>query len=383
MKALKTRSGFVGQRALQPSAVARAVAVTLAGTVLLTAQSVVAADASQAMSTRDSFDDGRIHPWHIQGNIWLLAGEPNQTNVVVSVGNEGMLLVDTGVQEAAGKVVAAIQRLADEQSIDNPELRTIINTGPEADHIGGNGVLRKAGKMIVAGNFARDNAGLPPGADVIANEKALAFLVADNTAGGSGARQDLWPQDTVGTDVYNTMFNGEALQLFHPHEATSDGVEMVLFRHSDVLVTGDVVSMVSYPNIQVDRGGTIDGELVALNHILDWAVPSERAEGGTMIVPGHGRVCDQSDIVNYKNILTTIRNRVQEYKNEGKTLVQVLALKPSDDYDGRWASADGPASAKGFITAIYDTLPAKGPSFSMDTTTLVPATASIRGGKAY
>jgi hypothetical protein len=287
-----------------------------------------------------------------------------------------MLMVDTGPAQSASQVITTIRQLAAEHSHDHQELRTIINTGPEADQVGANAEVRKAGAMVIAGNFARDNEGLPPGADVIGHENVLAYLVADH------APEGLWPQDTVGTDVYNTIFNGEAIQLYHPHKATTDGVEMVMFHHSDVLVTGDVVSMVSYPPIDVSKGGTIDGELVALNHILDIAVPNMRAEGGTWIVPGHGRLCDQSDVVNYKNILTTIRNRIQYYKNQGKTLAQVQALKPTADYDGRWAGT-GPMSAESFVAAVYKTLPAKGPSFSMQTTTLVPATATVSGGRAY
>ena len=336
----------------------------------------VAAEPGDAPDTVN-YNDGAIHPWHIEGNVWLLGGEPNQNNVVVSVGDEGALLVDTGSAETSGKLIAALRQLEAEHSNDQTDLRTIINTGPEADHVGANAEVRKAGAMVVAGNFAHDNEGLPPGADVIGHENLLAYLVADHAGEG------LWPQDTVGTDVYNTLFNGEAIQLYHPHKATNDGVEMVMFHHSDVLVTGEVVSMVSYPQIDVTRGGTIDGELVALNHILDIAVPNMRAEGGTFIVPGHGRICDQSDIVNYKNILTTIRNRIQYYKNEGKTLAQVQALKPTADYDGRWAAKDGLGSADTFVATVYTTLPPKGPSFSMQTTTLVPATAVVSGGKAY
>jgi hypothetical protein len=173
------------------------------------------------------------------------------------------------------------------------------------------------------------------------------------------------------------------VQLLHPHNATTDGNLIVMFRRSDVVATGDIVDFTGYPIIDTDRGGTIDGELVALNHIIDMSVPADKQEGGTLIIPGHGRLGDQADVVHYKNVITIIRNRVQYYKNQGKTLQQVLALKPSWDYDQRWGHDDGPWTTRQFVQAIYKTLPPHGSSFSMQTLTLVPADAAVTNGKKY
>jgi len=132
--------------------------------------------------------------------------------------------------------------------------------------------------------------------------------------------------------------------------------------------------VVSYPIIDVKAGGTIDGELVALNKVIAMAAPGPQAEGGTLIVPGHGRMCDQAEVALYLNMLTIIRNTVQYYKNQGKTLQQVLDLKPSAGYDQRWGATNGSWTTRDFITAVYETLPAKGPVFfSMKTTTSVPS----------
>jgi glyoxylase-like metal-dependent hydrolase (beta-lactamase superfamily II) len=327
--------------------------------------------------------DGQIHPWHAQGQIWLMAGEPGQSNVAVQVGNQGVLVVDTGTTAMAGKLLAQIRQLAQRDGGDQKEIRYVVNTDGVPDHIGGNQVIREGGSTVVAGNFRFDNPGLTPGATVMANQNVLSRLVAESTAGDADAAQPLWPTDTQDFDLYNTAFDGEAVQLFHPHMATTDGNLMVVFRRSDVIATGDVVDMVTYPIIDVARGGTIDGELVALNKVIELAVPADKQEGGTLVIPGHGRMCDQSDVVHYKNVITIIRNRVQYYKDQGKSLQQVLALKPSGDYDERWGATSGPWTTQQFIEAIYKTLPAKGPNFSMHTITVVPASGTVSGARVY
>ena len=330
--------------------------------------------------------DGEIHPFHAQGQVWLMAGEPGLSNVAAQIGNEGVLVVDTGLQSMAGKLVAQIKQLAARSGGDQLAIRYVVDTDGSLGHIGGNAAVREAGSTVVAGNFARDNPGLTPGAQVLANQNVLMRLVAESASGyANAAPQELWPSDTEDFDIYNTSFNGEAVQLIHPHNATSDGNLVVMFRRSDVISTGDIVDETSYPHIDTARGGTIDGELVALNHIIDMAVPEDKEQGGTMIIPGYGRLADQADVVYYKNVMTTIRNRVQYYKNQGKTLQQVLAIKPSWDWDARWGHDNGPWTTSQFITAIYKTLPTRGPSFSMRNETVVPGTTgtATSGGKVY
>ncbi len=327
--------------------------------------------------------DGHIQPYQAQGQVWLMAGEPREASVAVQIGNQGVLVVDTGVKDMAKDLLQQIERLDQEKGGDQKAIRYVIDTDGLPDHIGGNAVIREAGSTIVAGNFARDNPGLAGGAGVIATQNLLSRLVQENANGVADAAQPNWPTDTEDFDTYNMHFNGEAVQLFHPHNATTDGNLIVMFRRSDVVVTGDVVDLTGYPIIDTARGGTIDGELVALNHIIEMSVPEDKQEGGTLIIPGHGRVGDQSDVVHYKNVVTIIRNRIQYYKNQGKTLQQVLAIKPTWDYDQRWGHDDGPWTTRQFVEAVYKTLPARGPSFSMQNTTLVPADAAVSNGKKY
>lgn len=330
-----------------------------------------------------SHQDGQIHPQHVAGQVWMMAGEPGESNVAVQVGDQGVLVVDTGTQPMAPKLLAQIQRLAQERGREKTAIRKVINTNGRPDHIGGNEIIRKAGSQIIAGEeAAQQNAFVSSGAEVVAHENVLGRLVAESSTDSS--RQMLWPTDTEGFDIDNTRFNSEVVQIHHPHNANTDGQLMILFRGSDVIAVGDVVDMTTYPIIDVAAGGTIDGELVALNKVIAMAAPANQAEGGTLIIPGHGRLCDQTDVVLYKNMITIIRNLIQYHKNQGKTLEQVLDLKPSEGYDQRWGATSGPWTTSDFITAVYKTLPAKGPvSFSMQSGTSVPSTATLSGGRRF
>jgi len=327
-------------------------------------------------------EDGEIHSQQVRGQVWLMTGEPGEANVAVHVGDQGVLVVDTGTEAMAPKLLAQIQRLAQERAGGQKAIRKVVNTNGRGDHIGGNAIVRKAGSQIISGEeAAQQRAFGSQGAEVVAHENVLMRMVAEGAAAPS---QELWPTDTEGFDIDNTRFNGEAVQIHHPQSANTDGQLIVLFRGSDVIAAGDVVDMTTYPIIDVARGGTIDGELVALNKVIAMAAPGNQAEGGTVIVPGHGRLCDQSDVVLYKNMITAIRNVVQYYKNQGKTLQEVLALKPTEGYDQRWGRTSGPWTTRDFMTAVYNTLPAKGPVFfSMETMTVVPSTATPAGGKVF
>ena len=320
-------------------------------------------------------EDGEIHPEHVRGQVWVLTGEPGGANVVVQVGDQGVLIVDTGTKEMAPKLLAEIQRLAQESGGEHKEIRKIINTNGRMEHVGGNEVIAKAGSQIISGEErAQQLAFVAPSAEVVAHENVLRRLSA------SDELRPLAPTDAETFEVDNQRFNGEAVQIHYPsNAANTDGQLVVLFRGSDVIVAGDVVDMRTYPVIDVKAGGTIDGLLVAINKVIDMAAPGPQAEGGTVIIPGHGRSVDQSEVALYRNMLTIIRNTIQYYKNQGKTLQQVLDLKPGEGYDQRWGGgAGGSWTTRDFITAVYETLPAKGPVFfSMKTTT------TAASGKAF
>ena len=329
---------------------------------------------------------GEVYPSHVSGQVWLMAGEPGESNVAVQVGDDGALVVDTGTQAAAPQLLAGIQGVIRQHAGDQKTLSVIIDTNGRVDHIGGNAVIAAAGTQIMGGHEAADAkefAGEKVQAEVLAEQNVLTRLVQEQSTSGPQTPRALWPTITEDFDLYSMTFDGEAVQIYHPHDANTDGQLMVFFRQSNVIAAGDVVDMRSYPIIDVARGGTIDGELVALNKVIEMAVPAAFAEGGTVVIPGHGALCDQADVESYKNMITTIRNRVQFYKNAGKSLQQVLALGPSAGWDERWGAPSGPGSTREFITAVYRTLPARGPPFSMHTVTLVPSTATVSGGREY
>jgi cyclase len=302
--------------------------------------------------------DEEMHPEHVRGQVWVLTGEPGESNVLVQLGDQGVIVVDTGTKEMAPKLLAAIRQLAQEHGGEHKEIRKILNTNGRMDHVGGNEIIARAGSQVISGEErAQQLAFVAPSAEVIAHENVLRRL------GASEETRGLAPTDAETFDTDNQRYNGEAVQIFHPKDANTDGQLVILFRGSDVIAAGDIVDMNTYPIIDVKAGGTIDGTLVAINRVIAMMAPGPQAEGGTLVVPGHGRACDQAEIALYRNMLTIIRNNVQYYKNQGKTLQQVLDLKPSEGYDQRWGATNGPWMTRDFITAVYETLPAKGQVF--------------------
>lgn len=350
--------------------------------VAAAAISVLSAGGAMAQApAKDSVGDGKIHPYHVQGNVWLMAGEPGELNVTIQVGNDGVLVVDTGVASMAALLLERINDTANSEAgfrAAQKPVHIIVDTDARADHVGGNQIIREGGSTLMAGNAAFDQS-FNPGAPVWANENVQARMLLPDASGKPSVPTVLWPTQLRYEDLYSISYNGEPVQLYHPHRAITDGSTMVMFRSSNVLATGDVLSMISYPMIDVKAGGTIDGELVALNRILELAVAGPYEEGGTMIVPGRGHLCDQADAVQYRNMITAIRDRIQFYKNQGKTLAQVLALKPTSDTDARWGATSGPWTTTQFIEAVYATLPVKGAMFSMRNEVIVPADVKDAG----
>jgi glyoxylase-like metal-dependent hydrolase (beta-lactamase superfamily II) len=292
-----------------------------------------------------------IVPYHVAGNVWLMTGEPS--NVVVQVGEEGVLVVDTGIKPLAGQLLAAIKKLAGTKPI-----RYVINTHLHGDHTGGNQVIREAGDTILDGNVARDRGNIASGATVIAHENVMIHMTEPDAKGPGGFKFDReqWPSETHLESIYSIYFNGEAVQMFHPKNAHTDGDYWVTFRRSDVVATGDLYFTNTYPVIDTANGGNINGVLAAVNDIIDFAVPEHQQEGGTLVIPGHGRIGDQSDLVEYRDMLTIIRDRVAVLVKAGKTLEQVKAAKPSSDYDGRFGAGTGMTSTDRFIEAVYNSL---------------------------
>jgi len=155
------------------------------------------------------------------------------------------------------------------------------------------------------------------------------------------------------------FFNGEGVELIHIPAASTDGDSIVYFRTSDVISAGDILTHESYPVIDMQKGGTVQGVLAGLNRLLDMMVAEFRSEGGTFVIPGHGRVCDTADVAYYRDMTTIIRDRVQDMLKKGMTLEQVKAAKPTEDWDGRFGSTKGPWTTDMFVEAVYKSLAAK------------------------
>jgi len=319
--------------------------------------------------------------WRVRGsNVYMIVGAGS--NIAVQIGKDGVMMVDTGTAENADKVLATvklIQNMTNQpppplnyahetrtsinfNSVEPPKpIRWIINTTIASDHIGGNETLSGSGDTISGGNVG---AYAPEGAAIYAREELLARLSEPLTSPKPGDKPvpfGMLPTDTFYQDQmrFSNFVNGEGIMLYHAPNATTDGDAMVYFRGSDVLVVGDVFRMDNYPVIDVAKGGTIQGVLDALNHILDLAIPEFREEGGTMVVPGHGRLADSADVGYYRDMCTIIKDRMQDMVNKGMTLAQVKAAKPTFDYDPRFGSTTGAWTTDMFVDAVYNTLKKK------------------------
>ena len=298
--------------------------------------------------------NSEIHVLHVQGNVYMLVGAGG--NIAVQVGKDGVLLVDTGGAQMTDQVLATVKQLA--KPITNRPIRYIINTHFHPDHTGGNEKLRAAGATITGGNVAGNIADATEGAALFAHENVMKRMSAP-TGSAAPRPSGAWPTDTYFGDKKEIFFNGEAIQLFHPNSAHTDGDSIVFFRRSDVISSGDIFMTTSYPVIDLQGGGSINGVIDALNFILDLTIPAEKQEGGTMVIPGHGRLCDESDVVEYRDMVTIIRDRIQDMIKKGMTLEQVKAAKPTRDYDPIYGSTTGFWTTDMFVEAAYKSLSTK------------------------
>jgi cyclase len=282
----------------------------------------------------------------VQGAVHVIASP--EANTVVQVGPMGAVVVDPGSAERGAEVLEAIRTLALEP------IRFIVNTHAHPDHVGANERFAASGVGIGNRAVATVGSGEVGRPEIIAHELVLTRMSGEGKPVAVGA----WPTTTFSADEKVLFVNGEGLHIIHVPAAHSDGDSLVFFRRSDVIAAGDLYSTETYPVIDTAQGGTISGVLAGLNRLLALTISGEKVEGGTMIVPGHGRISDEADLVEYRDMVTIVRDRVDDLVRKGMTLDQVKRARPTLEYDGLYGHARNWTKEQ-FIEAVYRTSTAK------------------------
>lgn len=294
-------------------------------------------------------DDVEVLP--VQGNVYMIVGPGG--NTTVQIGDEAVVVVDTQTEAVSDAVLEIVERLSSQP------IRHIIVTSADADHTGGNAALSRAGTYVrLIDSF--DPRGSSTNASIIGHVNVLAQM-SGPTGSEPAVPADAWPTDTYFTDEWALFVNGEALRLLHVPSAHSDGDTMVFFRRSDVISTGDIFNTDRYPQFDPARGGSIGGVIEGLNLILDIAIAGENQHGGTIVVPGHGRLGDETDVANYRDMVTIVRDRVQAMIDDGDSLDDVRAARPTLDYDGIYSNESIGWTGEDFVAAVYLDLEADRP----------------------
>lgn len=323
---------------------------TLAAAIVLACSAIPSRAADP--ESGEQLDVVRVRP-----NFYMIAGAGG--NIGVQIGSDGVVLVDAGAENASDRVLAAIRKLTP------LPIRYVIDTNADSDFVGGNGKLAKAGKTIFTNVL-----GNPALADAMTNGGAAAILAHDSVLGRMSAptgKTSPFPDDALPTEAfyskrYTLRMNDEGIEILYQPAAHSNADSFVFFRGSDVVVAGDILDKTRFPVIDIAKGGSIQGEIDALNKLIELAIPPTPFiyKGvGTYVIPGHGRLCEQMEVVDYRDMVVTIRDVIADMIKQGMTLDQIKAADPTLAYEPQYGSKSGPWTTNMFVEAVYKSLTAK------------------------
>jgi cyclase len=291
----------------------------------------------------------KLEVLQVRPTFYMIAGAGG--NIGFQVGADGVVVVDAGSASSADAVVAAIRK------VTTQPIRYVIDTSADPDRVGGNAAVAKAGQTLFTqtsgAGLAADFQG--GGASILSVEEVLTRM-SGPTGKPSPFPPSAWPTETFHQARKYMYLNGEGIEVLHQPAAHTDGDAIVFFRRSDVIVAGDILDTTRFPVIDIAKGGSIHGEIAALQKLVDTAIPSVpivSRDEGTLIIPGHGRICDQLDVVEYRDMVTIIRDRIRDLKKQGLTLEQVKAAAPARGYTRRYGTATD------FVEAVYRSMSEK------------------------
>ena len=266
------------------------------------------------------FEKLELQTVKVADRLYVLMGGPAQGNIAVSVGSDGVFLVDSMYGQMHQKIVDAVRALSP------LPIRYVVNTHLHGDHTAGNAAMAKVGAVIIS------------------HENMRKRMADAQSAPAAGTLPVLTYSDSL-----TLHFNGEEIQIFHPAPAHTDGDSIIYFRKANVAHVGDIPASLRYPNIGVNDGGTVDGMMAAARQLMKIVKPD------TKIVPGHlGPIVGFREIEQQLTMFVAVRDRIAAAIKVGKTEAEVVASKPTRDFDeGRMGGAITPDR---FVSLVYTDL---------------------------
>ncbi len=262
----------------------------------------------------------------VSGSVYMLTGKGG--NIGLLTGDDGILMVDAQYAPLTAKIVSAIAK------ISPLPIKYLVNTHWHGDHTGGNENIAKAGSIVVAQDNVRKR---------MSSEQTIKAFSKTVPPSPEAAR----PTITFSEDLTFHM-NGEKVFLFHLHNAHTDGDAIVWFMDSNVVHTGDTYFRGRFPYIDLSSGGSIEGLIQGINHLL-FLIDED-----TRIIPGHGTLSNKKEMTEYRNMLMTVRDRVKKAIAEGKTLEEIKAANLTSEYDEAWGG--GFINPERFVDIVYTSL---------------------------